>query len=75
MQPGGNSPLLPRPKRVRPAAYLFPVCAEEEPPVQPRSLCLEPGFKSSSFHWCPLLREGLKLTWKKALAFIVFLAG
>lgn len=38
MQPGGNSPLLPLLKYVCPAEYLFLVRAEEEPPVQPRSV-------------------------------------
>lgn len=43
--------------------------------MQPRSLCLELGFKSGSFLWCPLLLEGLKPTKKKAFIFIVVLAG
>lgn len=38
MQPGGNSRLLSLLKYVCPAEYLFLVRAEEEPPVQPRSV-------------------------------------
>lgn len=46
MQPGGNILLLPAPKRAHPILYSLLVCAEEDPRVQPSSLCLEPGFKS-----------------------------